>query len=69
MAAVFLGINRVHGRVFEVHKPEATASGQFISDDAPLDVARFAAEHWNPLMFEELYLGQNRFKQVSLDQQ
>ncbi len=62
IAAVFLGVNRVYGRVFEVRKPEPTASGQFISDDAPLDVARFAAEHWNPLMLEELYLEQKRFK-------
>ena len=62
MAAVFLGINRVYGGVFEVHKPEATASGQSICDDAPLDVARFAAEHWNPLMLEELYLRHKRFK-------
>ncbi len=62
MAAVFLGINRVYGRVFEDHKPEATASGQFIFDDAPSDLARFAAEHWNPLMLEEFYLDQKRFK-------
>ncbi len=62
MAAVFLGINQVYGRVFEDHKPEATASGQFIFDDAPSDLACFAAEHWNPLLLEELYFEQKRFK-------
>ena len=62
MTAAFFGINRVCGRFFEDHEPEATASGQFVFDDAPLDVARFAAEHWNPAMLEELYLEQKRFK-------
>ena len=59
MAAAFLVVNRVYGRVFEVHNPEARVSG---FNNAPLDVARFAAEHWNPLMLEELYLQQKRFK-------
>ena len=59
MAAAFLVVNRVYGRVFEVHNPEVTVP-EF--NDAPLDVARFAAEHWNPLMLEELYLGHKRFK-------
>lgn len=60
IAAVFFGINRVCGQAFEVHKPEATASWQ--SHDAPLDLTRFTAEHWNPLMLEELYFEQKRFK-------
>ena len=60
MAAAFLGINRVYGRIFEVLKPEA--SREFVFDDAHLDLTRFAAEHWNPLMLEELYLDQKRFE-------
>ncbi len=59
MAGTFLVVNRVYGRVFEVHNPEVTVPG---FNEAPLDVARFAAEHWNPLMLEELYLGHKRFK-------
>ena len=62
MAVIFLGINRVYGRAFEVHKPEATASGELSFDDAPLDRTRFAAELWNPLMFEEFCLDHKRFK-------
>ncbi len=62
MVAVFLGINRVYGGFFEVHNAETAVSGQPVVDGAPSDLARFAAEHWNPLMLEELYLGQKRFK-------
>ena len=62
MAAVFLGINRVYGGFFEVHNAETAVSGQPVVDGAPSDLARFAAEHWNPLMLEELYFEQKRFK-------
>ena len=61
IAAAFLGINRVYGGFFEVHNAETAVSGQPVVD-SPSDLARFAAEHWNPLLFEELYLGQKRFK-------
>jgi hypothetical protein len=62
IAAAFLGINRVYERVFEIHNPQAVAPGQLVLDDTPLDLTRFAAEHWNPLMLEELYFKQERFK-------
>ncbi len=62
MAAVFLGINRVYGGFFEIHNAETAVSGQPGVDGAPSDLARFAAEHWNPLMLEELYFEQKRFK-------
>ena len=61
MAAVFLGINRVYGGFFEVHTAETAVSGQ-PGAGAPSDLACFATEHWNPLMLEELYFEQKRFK-------
>ena len=85
MAAAFLAMNQVYGRIFEVGEAEAaeldaaaeraaSLAGQFVFDDqvhfvrddythpAALDLGRFAAEHWNPSMLEELGLENRRFK-------
>ena len=85
MAAAFLAMNQVYGRIFEVGEAEAaeldaaaeraaSLAGQFVFDDQvhfvrddythppPLDLGRFAAEHWNPSMLEELGLEHRRFK-------
>ena len=85
MAAAFLAMNQVYGRLFDVGEieaaePEATGeranalSGQFIFDDqvhfvrddythdAILNLGRFAAQHWNPSMLEDLDIEMLRYK-------
>ncbi len=62
MAAAFLAMNQVYGRIFKVHKAKAAASGETIIDEEPSDLACFAAEHWNPLMLEEFCDAHRRFK-------
>ncbi len=62
MAVTILSMNQVYGRIFEVHKAKAVASGQSVLDDGPSDLACFAAEHWNPSMLEDFYLAHRRCK-------
>ena len=85
MAAAFLALNDVFGRIFDVSRAEAAApgvadqrasalAGQFIIDaqthfvrddfkqDGLLGLAKFAKQHWNPVLVGENDLARFKFE-------